>query len=370
MTHASAVLAAALTVALAGPAATAHADTGWTERPAPFALGTSGLTDVTAAAPDAIWIGGYQWRYSYQPPLCLPVGPMCSPRVYQNPLLQSGGGSSWSWIGTPGMTGSGQITDVDAVSAADVWSVGRRDRSDGHGCGTPYAARDDGGAWTEIPPPSGLLCIEALDADAAGAWVAGRTLDGRNGAGVYRMANGSWTPHDAGAADLVDIRQRAPDDVWAVGRKTPYDHVAHAARFDGSAWHDMTPPQLRGEDAGLTSVLPRAADDVWVTGHIRTTTGGPHEGRSYHWDGASWEEVPSPADIRFGEALVEDATGGLWATTSRAGVLMHFSGGAWTPVTIAPGGGAVLSGLARVPGTGTLLAVGARDGEPIVLARD
>lgn len=369
-----AVLAAALTIALAGPSATAHADTGWTERPAPFALGTSGLTDVTAAAPDAVWVGGYQWRRTLTPYFCGEIGGPCIPHVWQNPALQAGDGDSWSWLGTPGMTGAGQITEVDAVSAADTWAAGRRDNADGKACGPAYVAHGTGGGWSELPEPDGLGCLEALDADAAGAWVAGRADTAHRGSALYRWSGTGWTPHAVGATNIVDVRQRAPGDVWAVGTTTPHDDEAYAARYDGSAWHDMTPPQLAGEEAGLTAVLPLAADDVWVVGHGRSAT-GVHEARSYHWDGSAWREVPMPANVHLRGALAEDGAGGLWATADWRGVrgdagLVRYTGGAWEWAPALPGSSTHLDGLARVPGTSTLIAAGTRDGKPIVLARD
>ncbi|MFV2176593.1 hypothetical protein ACFHW2_19135 [Actinomadura sp. LOL_016] len=184
---------------------------------------------------------------------------------------------------------------------------GRRDNSDGKGCGPAYVARGAGGGWSELPEPDGLACLDALDADAAGAWVAGRADTAHHGSALYRWSGTAWTAHAVGATNIVDVRQRAPGDVWAVGTTTPYDDEAYAARYDGSAWHDMTPPQLAGEEAGLSAVLPLAADDVWVTGYVEWTT-GLHKARSYHWDGTAWREVPMPANTYLRGALVEDGT--------------------------------------------------------------
>ncbi|RSN50901.1 hypothetical protein [Actinomadura sp. WAC 06369] len=372
--HAPAVLAAALAITLAAPSATAHADTGWSERPAPFALGTSGLNTIAAAAPDAVWVGGYQWRLSYTSYPC--PGVYCATHVHQNPVLQSGNGSSWSWIGTPGMPGSGQILEVDAVSAADAWAAGRRDRPDGSGCGTAYVAHDGGNGWSELPAPDGLACLEDIDGDAAGAWVAGRADTAHDRVSVYRWSGQGWEPHDPGSTRIADIEARAHDDVWAVGTDSEYGDEAFAAHYDGSTWRDMTPPRLTGEGSALEAVLARAADDVWVTGRGRDG-GGPAEARSYHWNGTAWREVPVPEADRFslGGPLVEDGAGGLYtiaaprSTADEVG-LLRYSGGAWVREPVAAGPGGRLLDLAHVPGTRTVMAVGVRDGKPLVLAKD
>ncbi|MFB4302694.1 hypothetical protein [Actinomadura sp. NTSP31] len=351
--------AAAMTAALA--AAPAHADTAWTGRNTPFTLGTSGLTAVTAAGPGAIWAGGYQWQSSYVPPFCGEFG-QCAPRSYQNPVLQSGDGASWSWIGTPGMTGSGQITALDAVSGTDVWAAGPRDRSDGVSCGTPYLAHLNAGAWNEVSAPP-LTCFFALDADGAGAWAAGYADRAHGGSAVYRWS-GAWTPEDTGAMDVRAIRQRAPDDVWAVGAEAaPYGEGRfYAARFDGSTWHNMTPPQLAGQSGRITGVLPLGTGNVWAVG----------DGGAHHWDGSAWQSPPAPDGVRFTGPVADDGAGGVWAAGARrnapeGSVLLHYTDGAWRTELETT---AIVRGLTRVPGTRTMWAVGALAGKPYVISTD
>ncbi|MGI5329872.1 hypothetical protein [Actinomadura nitritigenes] len=300
--------AASLTAALAASPTAAHADTAWTVRKAPFTLGTSGLTAVAAAGPTAIWAGGYQWQSSYVPPFCGELGP-CSPRFYQNPVLQSGDGASWSWIGTPGMTGSGQITALDAVSATDVWAAGPHDRSDGGNCGTPYLAHLSGGAWNEVSAPP-LTCFFALDAEGAGAWAAGYADLAHGGSAVYRWS-GAWTAQDTGAMDVRAIRQRTPGDVWTVG-----------------------------------------------------------DGGAHHWDGSAWQSPPAPDGVWFTGPIADDGAGGVWAAGARrnspeGSVLLHYADGAWRTEFETT---AVVKGLTRVPGTRTLWAVGALAGKPYVIS--
>ncbi|MFB4312231.1 hypothetical protein [Actinomadura sp. GTD37] len=392
----AAVAAVSAAVALgvaAGPAPAARADTAWTVRPAPFTLGASGLFGVSAAGPDAMLTGGYQW-YSYRTSMfCGEIGGPCVPAIHQNPVLQSRNGGGWSWIGTPGLSGRGQVKFVDAVTAADGWAAGSRDAADGKGLGTPYLARSDGQGWTELAVPSALRAVESLDGDAAGAWVSGiPASDG--GASVHRWADGGWTPHTLGAS-IQGVRQRTPGDVWAVGR-TPEAGGApergFAARFDGSAWHTVTPPQAAGKEGRLVAVLPLAADDVWVTGYVMEA--GVRVDRSYHWDGSSWREDALPEGAAFGgglhhtysasldlwsyrpDGLVEDGAGGLWAVPrpGPAGTeprILHYTGGAWRLETTVPGVRGEVRGITRVPGSTAVWAVGQKDGDaPLVISAE
>ncbi|MEU8801737.1 hypothetical protein [Spirillospora sp. NPDC048819] len=385
---ASAALAVMATVALAvaaGPAPAASADTAWTVKPSPFTIGTSRLLGVSATGPDSVWIGGYQWQSSVT--LACPGSGPCIESRHQNPTLQHWTGGGWSWTSTPGLAGQGQIKFVDATSAADAWAAGTRDTAAGTVEGAPYLARAVAGNWSEVAAPSTLRVIESLDADGEGAWVSGMPVT-PDDPSVYRYESGAWVPHTLGAS-IQGIRQRTPGDVWAVGR-TADSGLAYAARFDGTAWTTMTPPQAVGKKGRLVAVLPLAPDDVWITGF----TDSPRKYASYHWNGSTWREDALPEGAAFGggtyyfygpdagnasysaDGLVDDGAGGLWAVPSMPGLngtprILRYTDGSWRMEEPAPGMKGAIQGLTRVPGTGTVWAVGFRDAtRPLVLSTD
>ncbi|MFI0353494.1 hypothetical protein [Actinomadura sp. 9N407] len=339
---------------VAGPAPAAGADTGWTVKPVPFTFGSSDLQTVTAAGPDAVLAGGAQAKWRQEPWCGLGI---CQSTDHHNPVLQKWNGSGWSWISTPGMTGKGQIHHVDAVTAANVWAGG------GYDNGLPYFARLDAGVWQNVAPPAQLGTVRTLDADAAGAWAAGEPRSVSGGPSLFRWVDGTWTPQDLGSASINTVRQRVAGDVWAVGETGANE--GYAARYDGTSWSTVTPPQMaRGE---LHSVLPLADDDVWVTGSVWRN--GVDLAVSYHWDGSTWREDALPAGTSFGErtgaaAITDDGAGGVWAVAHYSDKvdggpgILHYTGGAWRLEATAPGSSSIL-GLARVPGTSTLWAVGA-----------
>ncbi|TDB98424.1 hypothetical protein [Actinomadura sp. 7K534] len=384
-----AAVSTALTLAVAvGPAA--RAETAWTVRQSPFTLGFSRLLEVSAAGPDSLWIGGYQW-HGRQTVWCPETGP-CTLRVHQNPTLQRWTGSGWSWDGTPGMPGHGQIKFLDAVSAGDVWAAGSRDKPDGTSEGTPYLAHATAQGWSEVAAPASLRTIEALDAGAQDTWVAGMPVS-PDDPSVYRHSAGTWVPHTLGAS-IQGVRQRTPGDVWAVGRIATAggQGLAYAARFDGFTWRTVTPPQAAGKKGRLVAVLPLAADDVWVTGYVEEN--GVRKDSSYHWDGSTWREDVLPPGGRFGggqhhtfgpdadtgyyapDGLIEDGAGGLWAVPSANGAysdprILHYTNGSWRLEQTLPHVQGAVQGITRVPGTDSVWAVGFRDGgNPLVISAD
>ncbi|QKG27550.1 hypothetical protein [Actinomadura verrucosospora] len=361
---ATALTTTLVTAALvAAPAPAARAAAEWTEQPAPPTIGASALLAVAAAAPGTVLAGGYQFKRA-DDGWCW--GNRCPGPALFNPTLQRWDGTAWTWLGTPGMPDLGQILHLDAVAPDDVWATGTR-YNDWGGDDPVYVAHLTGTASTELQAPAGLSHIAALDADEQGAWLAGTANSQVNGSPVYRW-KGTWVPYSL-PASISGLRERTPDDVWAVG--TDADGAPYAARYDGSSWRTATPPQPAGMQGRLLSVLPLGPDDVWATGY--TTAGGQRADRSYHWDGTAWQEAPAPDGAHFGDALTDDGAGGLWATVNAgtaAGTsdLLRYTNGAWHREATVSGSGASITALALVPGTGTVWAVGARNGAPLALA--
>ncbi|MER6811914.1 hypothetical protein ABT299_21815 [Spirillospora sp. NPDC000708] len=359
---AGAVVAAVLAV----PANTARASGEWTVQPAPPTVGDSALLAVAAASPGAVWTGGYQFERPNDHP-CLGVVCWSLPALL-NPTLQRWDGAAWHWLNTPGMPDLGRILRLDAVSVSDLWAVGMR-YSEYSDEGPDYIAHFTGTTSTELQAPTGLDHIAALAADQQGAWLAGTANARYNGSPVYRWNGLAWIPYSL-AATVSGLSERTPDDVWAVGADA--DGAPYAARYDGSSWRTVTPPQLANARGTLLSVLPLGPDDVWATGY--TTAGEQRVDRSYHWDGTAWQEAAAPGGAHFGGALADDRTGGLWATVDSgtlAGTsdLLHYADGTWRREATVSGSKTSITALAHVPGTGTVWAVGARDGAPFAISR-
>ncbi len=107
---------------------------------------------------------------------------------------------------------------------------------------------------------------------------------------------------------LTDVDALSEDDAWAVGyfkvELMPFttEHYTYILHWDGSTWEHIPSPSPGldydgGTQCYLTAVKAIAPDDVWAVGHFKTQQSHGHVGPqplTLHWDGSSWEIVPAP----------------------------------------------------------------------------
>jgi len=149
------------------------------------------------------------------------------------------------------------------------------------------------------------------------------------------------------------VAARTSTDAWAVGNFLgPNDddgQVMLAEHWDGTAWSQVTTPNVMGSDEKLNAVSAAAANDVWAVGSINRTGFAHTDPLAAHWDGTSWTIVPTPAttggskSILFGVANL--GGGNAWAVGRSEGnraLAEHWDGSAWTiiptPTPVAPAG--------------------------------
>ncbi|MFO0658998.1 MAG: hypothetical protein U0165_04075 [Polyangiaceae bacterium] len=131
-----------------------------------------------------------------------------------------------------------------------------------------------------------------------------------------------------GAPDTIRIAGIAgpsANDMWAVGWG-----IFH---FDGKAWSEMTPPELKGVGTALTSMSYVSPTNIWaagVNGHVA------------HYDGKAWkgEQIESarvstsPSVKGYFDLLAVTAwENEVWVADSRAGY-HRFDGKSWTFVSV------------------------------------
>ncbi|MCA1845243.1 MAG: hypothetical protein LC792_19035, partial [Actinobacteria bacterium] len=165
------------------------------------------------------------------------------------------------------------LTDIAALSATDVWVVGRA-----------HIEHWDGTSWTDETLAEGS--IEAIDAfSPKDVWAVGSTGSDQGdppiSEGLLLHYDGTmWSRVPAAPTNrsvgFADVKVIAPDDAWAVG-----SIVEH---WDGTRWSiAYVPPPGQHFNA----VDADASDDVWAVG-------GYFQPFVAHWDGASWAESPAP----------------------------------------------------------------------------
>ena len=121
---------------------------------------------------------------------------------------------------------------------------------------------------------------------------------------------------------LYGVAVVASNDVWAVGYaaslSTPYQTVT--LHWDGHTWQVVPSPNVNtpGFYNALNSVFAIASNDAWAVGGAPADLGA-YDARSVlmHWDGSTWQLYPEPPAVAS------------WSTTTRFGVTARASNDVW-----------------------------------------
>jgi hypothetical protein len=135
---------------------------------------------------------------------------------------------------------------------------------------------------------------------------------------------------------LTGVAAPAPNDVWAIGSRRrkrpgePWKDLTMIERWDGHAWHDLTPSWLPSE-AVLTMVSASSSSDVWMQARRRD------RGLLEHWDGHQWSQVAEPFGVSsVVSSLASTSWTSAWAVASYSRhahdhpIAAHWDGNHWT----------------------------------------
>jgi hypothetical protein len=217
-----------------------------------------------------------------------------------HPLILHWDGNQWSEVAPVNSSlVEGQIRDVVAVTANDVWAVGwtrtqiqlttlgRQYPVDGS---ASYIVHWDGVRWAQVPSPNPGYAANALSSVVAGA-------------GGQLWALGSYS-NDASRNQSSTL----------------------ALRWSGGAWERVPSPDGDPQTSNaLHGATVLAANDVWAVGQHRGTNGFGVRALILHWDGSTWSLVPRP-EPQSNQSLngITAVPGqGLWAvgwSTAKDGV--------------------------------------------------
>ncbi|MBG0825069.1 hypothetical protein HS048_30720 [Planomonospora sp. ID91781] len=326
------------------------------------------------------------------------------------------------WRAVPGaeLEGAAALVDVAVAGPRDVWAVGYQASAEDRE-GSPAVVRWDGDRWREVPLDGGhgLFHVEAVSAGGpddvwiagngegavAGRWT-GRAWSWERPFGVaqdYRLAdvavagdrvwlaaNGpagavvvEWDGRGFRTAHRADGTVRAitarAGRVWAVG----HDDGGPAAWLGSGepaarVWEETAMPAIPGGRLGR--VWQVSPSEAWAVGEVApgpVNVYGRREGEPLvlRWDGSRWTRSPVPVARGALHGVTAFDGGDVWASGTDAAhpgqaLLLRFDGTRWSA-----GYGPRLrareqeprydvsadvgrTGIARVPGTGTLWAVG------------
>jgi len=296
-------------------------------------------------------------------------------------LAEAWNGTKWRILATPNPTLLGGrfggldmdlLTGVSAVSATDAWAVGGRSTSSGR-IGDTLIEHWNGKRWSVVASPnpvgftpantafnvlSGVSCSSAKACIAVGNW--GTSLSHLKP--LAEVWNGtSWrimtTPSPAArGGDLLNgVSMLSPKDAWAVGGRglvvgtTTSTLIEH---WNGHRWAVTTSPNPLVAGNGLSGVVAVSARNIWAVGTIGLNN--RVQPLAVHWNGTGWTRVSTPKPKGYnslaGVARIP-GTPGLWAvgattlpepppSSVTVPLVEHWSVTGWTvtPTPAMPGG--------------------------------
>lgn len=313
---------------------TAHWDgSAWTVYPMP-----SQINAIAAAAPDDVWAVGWvvmHWDGTgwsqigqvgawgdLQDVVALSADDVWLVGSYLTAIHWDG--TNWTWTTVTGPAASAQITTVTALGSDEVWAAGW---DEGQGL---FVVRWDGQAWTMRPErfynclPSSMAMLSASD-----GWI----VAGNQGKLLRWDAHAWRVVSEPGGPAFGDFAFFAADDAWAVGGTFTGSLVMH---WDGVTW-TRVPSE---PEWGFSGVSFLSHTDGWAVGWDYVA----HENHSYfaRWDGASWVTVVGPiTDTQLYDIVMVSPTDG-WAVGSLTcyaceghGRIYHWDGSVWNQFSTA-----------------------------------
>jgi hypothetical protein len=334
---------------LAGPgpaAAPAPACQSWAgaQPPSPGTRASS-LAAVAVLSGCNAWAAGFQQDTS-------------SPR---QTLIEHWNGSSWTPVPTPD-PGSGDnfLTSIRASSPASIWAVGGF--VDDTGIVQPLVLHYDGSAWTRQNTPvlagSQLNGVRAVAAN--NVWAVGYA-ENQDATLILHWDGTAWSqvpsPSPGGGNILNSIAAHSASDAWAVGvtSSSPFgargrpapggratataDPQALILHWNGTSWQRVPSPSPGAVDL-LTSVGASSATSAWAVGLTQASITSAPQTFTLRWNGSAWKQVASPdpggpgrSDQLFG--VVVNSASSAWAVGSSAGskvIILRWNGSAWAAV--------------------------------------
>ncbi|MDQ3704946.1 MAG: hypothetical protein M3437_06955 [Chloroflexota bacterium] len=251
--------------------------------------------------------------------------------------------------GAPRSNLSGELSDVSALSANDVWAVGRWG-NDG------LIVHWDGRSWTRAKLPtigpqpglnSRLSAVAAISSDDV--WAVGSytgVYDNHESLTVTLHWDGKeWrvvpSPNLPNIIHYpADMAASGPDDVWVVGQTALSSGAMGTERvgmllmhWDGSSWRHVPPPDLGDGYSGPNAVSALSKDDVWVGGVRSIAKEGQtveYRTLALHWDGRNWRNTSS--DLGGFRGLLALSRNDVWAAGNT--LVEHWDGTKWSIVPI------------------------------------
>lgn len=220
--------------------------------------------------------------------------------AFARTLIAHWNGKSWRHVTSPNGPGITDILQgVAATSSSNAWAVGLDLKN-----GTFERAivlHWNGRRWA-IGSDSFSGNLQAVAARSArDAWAVGFTQNSKGGSKTLILHwNGkSWrkipSPSPGGSSMLFGAAAVSSKDAWAVGAsQLGSGFVTLIVHWNGKQWQKVASPNTFGSTVGnvLSGVAATSSRDAWAVGVVRP--GSASRTLIVHWNGRSWQRVPSP----------------------------------------------------------------------------
>ncbi len=302
-------------------------------------------------------------------------------------LVEHWNGTRWHISHTVNNSSETELLAVSAVSTSDIWAVGLYQR--GNAAGKSLIEHFDGTSWQVIPSPdirgheNWLASVSAISANDV--WAVGYT---EKNLGDYRTLTEHWdgtswsiipSPNVGSVGDILSgVVAVSANDVWAVGDATVNFSTSQTLieHWNGTRWKVISSPSINSLENQLSGISALSANDMWTVGSATDNNTGSVQTLTEHWNGTQWSIVSSPnpagqqVSINGLQAVAVVSTHDVWAVgyhQNASGNLQtlteQWNGTQWVVVT-SPNRGTgenQLKGIAHIPGTSKVVAVGFSD---------
>ena len=193
---------------------------------------------------------------------------------------------------------------------------------------------------------------------AASLALAAAGLAGPSAAGAVRTGPGGLAESTVARGWLTSVATVSARDAWAVGASS--GRTTLILHWNGSTWNRVpSPSPAPGGGASIYyGVAATSAHSAWAVGSSFTGTGSPRT-LIVHWNGTAWRRVPSPTPTGGGALFSVAATSArsAWAVGYAGNpdgsytktLILHWNGAAWRRVpSPACAGGCGLTSVAAI----------------------
>jgi len=283
----------------------------WSQIPSPNDTYNNVLYGIAAATSNDVWAVGYH-GYPFQ----------------EHMLILHWDGTSWQLIKSPTAETADYLYGVVALAANNVWAVGYSAiYSAPMSTMSTLIMHWDGTQWSIVPSPnaSPYDALRSITAVAANdIWAVGTTLTASNVKEtlVLHWDGVSWkripSPSPGKSYnDLYAVVSTRPDDIWAVGDygSDPAPTKTLILHWDGLSWQVIPSPNIGNTNNSLYGIAPIASGNIWAVGAYGTDVGTLERVLTLHWNGSQWETTNNPnvgtAQNRL-DAIAANSSGELW----------------------------------------------------------